>query len=353
MKINLLNLDRKNMEKYFAKINEKPFRASQIMKWIYHNYSNNFDEMTNISKNLKNKLKQTSVIHPPKILKKYYSIDGTIKWILEIDKQQIESIYIPSKKRATLCISSQIGCYLNCDFCLTGKQGFNRNLYVSEIIGQIWTIKKKIKSSKRKLPKITNITIMGMGEPLLNLNNIITSINIMADKFGFSFSNKHITLSTAGIAPAIKKISSTNISLAVSLHATNNIIRNKIMPINKKYNIKTLLKSIKYFLKKSKNKNHITIEYIMLKNINDQKHHANKLIKILRGIKAKINLIPFNSFKESTYKSSSIEKINIFSNILKKSGIISTIRKSRGNDIYAACGQLSGNIKNKLKRQNS
>ncbi|WP_343189624.1 23S rRNA (adenine(2503)-C(2))-methyltransferase RlmN [Buchnera aphidicola] len=338
MKINLLNFDRKKMRNFFISINEKYFHADQIFKWIYHYNYNNFDKMSNLSKKLRKKLKKIACIKSPIIINKKKSIDNSVKYIMKIDNKFIETVYIPEKNRNTICISSQIGCSLKCSFCSTGDIGFYRNLYVSEIIGQILNINKKLKKKK-----ITNIVIMGMGEPLLNLKNIITSINIMKDNYGFNISKYRIRLSTVGITPGLKKLrKSIDVPLALSLHAPNNKLRSKIIPVNKKYNINEILNEIKKYLKISKtNKKKITIEYIMLKNINDSIKIANQLIKILNNIPSKINLIPFNYYNKSNYFSSNNKKILKFYNFLKKKNFIVTIRKNRGNDINAACGQLS------------
>ncbi|MGK2896832.1 MAG: 23S rRNA (adenine(2503)-C(2))-methyltransferase RlmN [Candidatus Makana argininalis] len=350
-KINLLDMNRKELINFFLKISEKEFRAKQIMKWIYHNGCNNFNNMSNINSKLKLKLKNISKIKIPKIHKQYISQDNTIKWIIQIKNQQIETVYIPEKNRSTLCISSQIGCPLKCSFCSTAKQGFNRNLKTSEIIGQILIANKFIKLyNLNKKKKITNIVIMGMGEPLLNFQNIKKSIDIMIDRFGFFLSKKKITISTSGIVPMIKKLHNMNISLAISLHAPNDIIRNKIMPINIKYNINSLIYAIKKYIKKSKKKTtRVTIEYVMIKNINDKIEHAHQLAKLLYNINCIINIIPFNQFTGSIYQCSSKKQIKIFYKILINYGLITTIRKTRGVDINASCGQLVGNVINRIK----
>ncbi|CUR53718.1 Dual-specificity RNA methyltransferase RlmN [Serratia symbiotica] len=352
-KINLLNFNRKKMHIFFKKINEKSFHADQVMKWIYHHYCDDFYKMTNISKILQNKLKNIAEICAPEIITEKYSIDGTIKWIIKIDNQQIETVYIPNTNRATLCISSQIGCILGCTFCSTAQQGFKRNLYVSEIIGQVWRISKIINSLKHinKRP-ITNIVMMGMGEPLLNLKNVVPAIEIMLDDFGFGLSKRHVTLSTSGISPALKMLSNMiDISLAISLHAPNNEIRNKIMPINYKYNIESILIAVNDYIKKSKaNKGRVTIEYVMLNNINDSIDNAHQLAKILKNTPCKINLIPWNPFPMAPYYCSSNNRINHFLQILTKYGFTTIIRKIRGNDINAACGQLTGNVITYAKR---
>ncbi|MBK4775517.1 23S rRNA (adenine(2503)-C(2))-methyltransferase RlmN [Candidatus Pantoea edessiphila] len=345
-KINLLSLSRNKMREFFVSLGEKPFHADQVMKWIYHHYCNDFNKMTNINKNLRAKLEKFAEISVPIIDKEIRSSDGTIKWLLDVGKQFIETVYIPYKSRATLCISSQIGCALGCKFCYTAKQGFIRNLLTSEIVGQIWCIANIIKNNKsiKNMHPITNIVMMGMGEPLLNLKNVVQSINIMLDNFGFGFSKRRITLSTSGIVPALKKLGDlVNISLAISLHAPNDQLRNEILPINKKYNIEMFLSATKEYLKKSKARQGIvTIEYVLLSNINDRIEHAYELVKLLKNLPCKINLIPWNAFPDSLYTCSSNNRIDRFSKVLIEHGFNTTIRKNRGSDIRAACGQLSG-----------
>ncbi|ALD15235.1 ribosomal RNA large subunit methyltransferase N [Buchnera aphidicola (Aphis glycines)] len=344
--VNLLDLDFKNIQLFLASIGAKIFTAEQIIQWIYSHNCYDFNKMSNISKKIKKKLHQTSCIKTSNFSEEQISSDGTIKWVTSLNNQKIETVYIPEKKRSTLCISSQIGCSLKCDFCATGKQGFNRNLKVSEIISQILQAKKKLKNTK-----ITNIVFMGMGEPLLNLNNVITALKIILNINGFGLSKRRITLSTAGIAPAIDKLNKIiDINLAISLHAPNNNIRNLIMPINKIYNIESILSAVSRYLKNSNaNRNGVTIEYVMLKNINDSIKNAQELAYILKKIPSKINLIPWNSFKNSNFISSTNSNINTFANILRKKGFNTTIRKNRGQDINAACGQLTGNIINYRK----
>ncbi|WMC20346.1 MAG: 23S rRNA (adenine(2503)-C(2))-methyltransferase RlmN [Enterobacteriaceae bacterium PSpyr] len=347
--MNLLNIGYKEIFLIFIILGEKSFRAKQLIKKIYNFKSNNFNLFNNLNKNTLIKIKKIIYINTLNLFKLNYSYDGTIKFIMEIDKQKIETIYIPEYNRATLCISSQIGCSLGCKFCFTGKQGFNRNLYTFEIISQILNVMKFIKI--KKLHFITNIVIMGMGEPLLNFKNIVNSILIMLNKYCFNFSKRKITLSTVGIIPAINNLKKyLDIKLALSLHASNNKIRNLIIPLNIKYNIKNILKSIKNYIYKSKaNKNGVTIEYIMLKNVNDKEKYAHQLAYILRNLLCKINLIPFNKFSYSKYLCSSNNKIHKFYNILLNYGFIVTIRKNRGIDINAACGQLSGKVFNRIK----
>ncbi|XZR53271.1 MAG: 23S rRNA (adenine(2503)-C(2))-methyltransferase RlmN [Enterobacteriaceae bacterium] len=351
-KINLLSFNYQKIFLLFIILGEKSFRSKQIIKYIYNFNENNLNLIKNINKKTFFKINKIMNINILNIFKIKYSYDGTIKFIMEINKQKIETIYIPEKTRATLCISSQIGCSLGCKFCLTGKQGYNRNLYTSEIISQIWNVIKFVKI--KKLHFITNIVIMGMGEPLLNFKNIISAILIMFDKYCFNFSKRRIILSTVGILPILNKLKKfIDIKLALSLHASNNKIRNIIIPLNKKYNIENILKSIKNYIKNSKtNKNGVTIEYIMLKGINDKYKYAHQLAFILKNILCKINLIPFNNFLGSKYLCSSYNRIYNFSRILLKYGFITIIRKNRGSDINAACGQLSGEVFNRINLLN-
>lgn len=346
-KINLLNFNYTQMRKFFLSIGEKDFCADQVMHWIYHEYCNNFNKMTNISKILRKKLNDMCVITAPKFIEEKRSVDGTIKWKVAINNNLVETVYIPEKNRSTLCVSSQIGCILKCSFCATGQSGFKGNLNVSEIVGQIWNASKIINRNEfHKHHPITNIVFMGMGEPLLNLNNVVNALKIILNDFGFNISKNKVTLSTSGIVPALDKLRNMiDVNLAISLHAPNNIIRNQLMPINKKYNIQDLLNSISRYLNKSKaNRGGITIEYVMLNNINDEVVHAKELAMILKKIPSKINLIPWNFFPNSIYNSSDPIKIKKFASILIKKGFFTIIRKNRGMDINAACGQLIGNI---------
>ncbi|WP_343126353.1 23S rRNA (adenine(2503)-C(2))-methyltransferase RlmN [Buchnera aphidicola] len=346
-KINLLSLNITKMENFCIFLGEKKFRASQIMYWIYQKFYKNFDKMTNLSKIFIKKLKKYAFVKTPLLKFQEISKDGTIKLGFELNKKIIETIYIPEKKRITLCISSQIGCPLKCNFCATGKLGFFRNLLVEEIIGQVWYVMRQSYKKKKLYKKITNIVMMGMGEPLLNFHNIQIVLDILLHKNCSNFSKHKITVSTAGIVPALIKMKKKlDISLAISLHASNNEIRNSLMPINYKYNIQELIFAVKNYLKISKaNRSRVTIEYVMLKDINDQKKHAKELIKLLKNLSCKINLIPWNPIPNSLYVSSPMENIINFSKILMQKGFVTLIRKNRGMDINAACGQLSGQKK--------
>ncbi|WP_343192380.1 23S rRNA (adenine(2503)-C(2))-methyltransferase RlmN [Buchnera aphidicola (Formosaphis micheliae)] len=344
-KINLLSFNYVQMCNFFLSIGEKKYCADQIMYWIYQKYCNDFNKMTNLSILLRNKLNNICIISAPKFIEEVKSIDGTIKWKVIVNKNFIETVFIPERNRSTLCISSQIGCPLKCTFCATGQQKFKGNLNVEHIIGQIWTVCKILNyNNVSKIRPITNIVMMGMGEPLLNLKNVINALEIMVDNFCFNFSKHKITLSTSGIIPALDKLkNSIDVNLAISLHAPNNFIRNQLMSINKKYNIQNLLCAVKRYLKKSKIKQkRVTIEYVMLDHINDEICHAEELASILKDIPSKINLIPWNIFPNSKYKTSNMIRIKRFSDILINKGFLTIIRKNRGIDINAACGQLVG-----------
>ncbi|WWP01040.1 MAG: 23S rRNA (adenine(2503)-C(2))-methyltransferase RlmN [Candidatus Dasytiphilus stammeri] len=347
-RINLLDLNRKKMHEFFISIGEKSYRADQVMKWIYHYYYNDFNLMTNLNKKLCSKLISCAKIQAPEITEEYRSNDGTIKWIIRVKTQKVEMVYLPHERHATLCISSQVGCALKCQFCFTAQQGFNRNLCVSEIIGQVWIANKTLISLGRS--PINNVVMMGMGEPLLNLSNLLPAIEIMLDNFGLALSKRHITISTSGIVPAIDKLKNKiDVALAISLHAPNDKLRSSIMPINKKYNITNLLAAVRRYLATSRANGLVTIEYVMIDHVNDYIEHAYELVDLLKEIPCKINLIPWNPYPNAPYRRSSIIRIKRFYNIMVSSGFITIIRKIRGDDINAACGQLSGTVINRIK----
>lgn len=352
-KINLLDLNRQQMREFFVSMGEKPFRADQVMKWIYHYCCDDFDEMTDINKVFRNLLKEVAEIRAPEVTEEQRSSDGTIRWAIQIGGQQVETVYIPEKDRATLCVSSQVGCALECKFCSTAQQGFNRNLRVSEIIGQIWRVAKIIGAAKvtGKRP-ITNVVMMGMGEPLLNLNNVVPAMEIMLDDFGFGLSKRRVTLSTSGVVPALDKLSDMiDVALAISLHAPNDTIRDEIVPINKKYNIETFLAAVSRYVGKSNaNQGRVTIEYVMLDHINDSTDNAHELAALLKDTPCKINLIPWNPFPNAPYGRSSNNRIDRFSKVLMDYGFTTIVRKTRGDDIDAACGQLAGEVIDRTKR---
>ncbi len=281
-KINLLDLNRQQMREFFKNMGEKPFRADQVMKWMYHYCCDDFDEMTDINKVLRSKLKEVAEIRAPEVVEEQRSTDGTIKWAIAVGDQRVETVYIPEEDRATLCVSSQVGCALECKFCSTAQQGFNRNLRVSEIIGQVWRAAKIVGAVKTTgVRPITNVVMMGMGEPLLNLNNVVPAMEIMLDDFGFGLSKRRVTLSTSGVVPALDKLGDMiDVALAISLHAPNDTIRDEIVPINKKYNIETFLNSVRGYISKSNaNQGRVTIEYVMLDHVNDGTEHAHELVQ--------------------------------------------------------------------------
>ncbi|WP_420720246.1 bifunctional tRNA (adenosine(37)-C2)-methyltransferase TrmG/ribosomal RNA large subunit methyltransferase RlmN [Providencia rettgeri] len=352
-KINLLDLNRKQMREFFAELGEKPFRADQVMKWIYHYCYDDFEQMTDINKVLRAKLTEVAEIRAPEVADEQRSSDGTIKWAIKVGDQLVETVYIPEADRATLCVSSQVGCALECKFCSTAQQGFNRNLRVSEIIGQVWRAAKiigSLKSSGRR--PITNVVMMGMGEPLLNLNNVVPAMEIMLDDFGFGLSKRRVTISTSGVVPALDKLGDMiDVALAISLHAPTDDVRDDIVPINKKYNIETFLASVNRYLTKSNaNAGRVTVEYVMLDHINDSVEQAHQLAECLKNTPSKINLIPWNPFPGAPYGRSSNSRIDRFSKVLMEYGFTTIVRKTRGDDIDAACGQLAGDVIDRTKR---
>ena len=352
-KINLMDLTRQQMREFFKELGEKPFRADQLVEWIYHFGEDNFDNMTNINKKLREKLKAVAEIKAPEVAVEQRSADGTIKWAMQVGEQQVETVYIPEADRATLCVSSQVGCALACTFCSTAQQGFNRNLTVSEIIGQVWRASKIIGNfGVTGIRPITNVVMMGMGEPLLNVANVVPAMEIMLDDFAYGLSKRRVTLSTSGVVPALDNLSKMiDVALAISLHAPNDELRDEIVPINKKYNIKMLIDSVNRYLSVS-NANHgkVTIEYVMLDHVNDGVEHAHQLAEVLKNTPCKINLIPWNPFPEAPYAKSSNTRIDRFQKTLMEYGFTVIIRKTRGDDIDAACGQLAGDVIDRTKR---
>ncbi len=352
-KINLLGMPRQKMIDFFADLGEKPFRAKQVMQWIHQYGVMDFDEMSNISKVLREKLKEIAIVQAPEITYQAISKDGTRKWLMKMPGgSSIETVLIPEGNRGTLCISSQIGCALDCSFCSTGKQGFNRNLSAEEIVGQIWNAIASFEDLDRTKDRpVTNVVMMGMGEPLLNFDNVMDSIDLMMDDFAYSISKRRVTISTAGVVPAIDKMNGlTDASLAISLHAPNDELRNQLVPVNKKYPIAMLLDSAKNYLSNLSDKRKATIEYTLLAGVNDRKVHADQLIELLKDFPCKINLIPFNPFPGSGYKKPSNTEVRCFQDWLTKAGYITTVRTTRGDDIDAACGQLVGLVEDKTRR---
>lgn len=349
-KINLLNFSQADLVDFFVAMGEPKFRAAQIIKWIHQCRVTDFSAMTNLSLALRCYLPDHAEIKPPEIAREVVSSDGTLKWLLRLcDDNFIETVFIPEGDRGTLCISTQVGCALNCDFCATGKQGFKRNLTLGEIIGQLYLAIGKLAPADDlyKSRVITNVVFMGMGEPLLNFDNVVKAVRLMLDDIAYGLSKYRVTISTAGIVPAIKKLREVSLaSLAISLHAPNDELRSKLMPINKKYPLKELMAVCKdYYAREPKRV--VTIEYIMIAGVNDSIAQAKQLVALLHGIPCKVNLIKFNAGvdgKKSAYLPSSQDSIDDFRNVLLERGINTITRKSRGADIKAACGQLVGGV---------
>jgi 23S rRNA (adenine2503-C2)-methyltransferase len=344
--INLLGLDREAMMAFCVEHGEKPFRADQLLQWIHQRGVSDFEVMTNLSKTLRGRLQETCEIRPPEIVHEQISTDGTCKWVLQTDAQnRVETVFIPEEGRGTLCVSSQVGCALECTFCSTAKQGFNRNLSAAEIIGQLWVAQREL-----GIGAVTNVVLMGMGEPLLNFNNVVAAINLMLDDHAYGLSKRRVTLSTSGIVPALDRLAEvSDVSLAVSLHAPTDALRDELVPINRKYPIRELMEACKRYIGQDARRK-VTIEYVMLDGINDTPAHAKALIRVLSHVPSKVNLIPFNPFPGSDYRCSSRDTIRQFSELLQAGGLITTTRKTRGDDIDAACGQLVGKVKDRTRR---
>jgi len=352
-KVNLLGLDKKALEDFFVSIGEKPYRAQQVLKWIHFNGAADFQSMTNLSKTLRIQLEETAEINLPDVIYEKEAEDGTYKWLLKLqDGNCIETVFIPEKTRGTLCVSSQVGCILNCDFCSTGKQGFNRNLSTAEIISQLWVAVRSLSKTNGIHDRhVTNVVMMGMGEPLLNFDNLLPALNLMMEDFAYGLSKRRVTVSTAGVIPALEKLrDASDAALAVSLHAPNDELRNKLVPLNKKYPLKDLMQVCKHYFKDDKRRA-ITMEYVMLDGINDSPAHAKQLIRLLNGVRVKMNLIPFNPFPHTDYQRSTPQAIARFRDILIQAGLNTTVRRTRGDDIDAACGQLAGQVKDRTRRK--
>ncbi|OAV01995.1 MULTISPECIES: 23S rRNA (adenine(2503)-C(2))-methyltransferase RlmN [Moraxella] len=361
-KVNLLGMSKDELSAFFVSLGEKPFRATQVMKWIYQFGVTDFFEMTNISKKLQHKLHEVAYVVPPTVKYKEFSQDGTRKWVFEVaGGSLVETVLIPADDgkqfgRKTLCISSQVGCALDCSFCSTGKQGFERDLTPSEIIGQLWVANQSYMENvppTERENRVTNVVMMGMGEPLLNYNPVVAAMSLMLDDHAFGLSKRRVTLSTSGVVPKMYDLAKDiDVALAISLHAPNDELRNELVPINKKYPLKDLIKAAKSYVydENPRHKKHITIEYVMLAGVNDSDEHAHQLVDLLKDLPSKINLIPFNPFPHAPYGRSSNNRIHAFSHILNQAGFVCTIRQTRGDDIDAACGQLVGQVADRTRR---
>lgn len=348
---NLLGLDLHGLEAFFVELDEKPFRARQLLQWIHKYRITEFAEMSNLSKALREKLQAVAEIKLPEVMHEHISQDGTRKWIIKLScGNAIETVFIPESGRGTLCVSSQVGCALTCTFCSTAQQGFNRNLDAAEIIAQLWIANEALGKDPKGNRVVTNVVMMGMGEPLANYSNVVTAMNLMRDDFGYGISWRRLTLSTSGIVPMIDKLrEDCHVSLAISLHAANDELRDQIVPINQKYPIAELLAACKRYVV-GQQRRHITVEYVMLDGINDSIQDAKDLVRLLKGLPNKINLIPFNPFPGTHYKCSSRNQIVRFQQYLIDQGLVATVRKTRGDDIVAACGQLAGEVQDKSRR---
>lgn len=353
-KMNLLGLPEAKLIAFFESIGEKKFRAIQVMKWIHQLGADNFDDMTNVSKDLRAKLKNIAEIRLPEVVQQFDSTDGTRKFLIRVTGGSvIETVFIPDGERGTLCVSSQVGCSLDCSFCATGKQGFNRDLTAAEIIGQVWIAAKSFGQLQANGPRrVTNVVMMGMGEPLLNFDNVVDSMNLMMHDNAYGISKRRVTLSTSGVVPQLDRLSQyTDACLAISLHAPNDELRNELVPINRKYPIAMLLDSAKRYIEAMPDTHRkITIEYTLIDQVNDRPHHAHELAELLRDVPVKINLIPFNPFNLSNYKRVSNNALRKFQDILMEAGYITTVRTTRGEDIDAACGQLAGQVNDLTRR---
>lgn len=349
--VNLFGLDVDQMRGFFVSIGEKPFRAEQVLKWIYHSGVTDFSEMTNLGVELRQRLPGLAVIEPPRILREQRSVDGTIKWLMGFGgANAIETVFIPETSRGTLCISSQIGCSLNCSFCSTGAQGFSRNLSTGEIIGQVWQAAQLLGHQRNGVRRITNVVLMGMGEPLLNYEAVLPALRLMRDDLGFGLAARRVTLSTAGLVPGIDRLrGEIDVALAVSLHAPEDALREELVPLNRKYPIAELMAACQRYVS-GKHKRSVTFEYTLINEVNDHPEHARKLVKLLRRVPSKLNLIPFNPFPGAPYQCSSEQRIRDFQAIVMAGGLIATVRKTRGDDIDAACGQLAGKVLDRTRR---
>lgn len=351
MTVNLLDFDAAGLTAYFAGLGEKPFRARQVLRWMHRFGQSDFDAMTDIAKSLREKLKQVAAIVPPAIVSDRLSDDGTRKFLFDVGGgNAVETVFIPEDDRGTLCVSTQAGCALDCAFCSTGKQGFNRNLTVAEIIGQLWQANRALGADPNGERIISNVVLMGMGEPLANFENAVTALRLMLDDNAYGLSRRRVTVSTSGLVPVMDRLrDECPVALAVSLHAPNDALRDELVPINRKYPLRELMAACKRYLEKAP-RDFVTFEYVMLDGVNDSDAHARQLLALTRDVPCKFNLIPFNPFPASPFRRSPAPRIRAFADILMSAGIVTTTRKTRGDDIDAACGQLAGQVRDKTRR---
>ncbi len=349
--MNLLDLDLQGLTAWFQDIGEKPFRAKQVLRWLHQHGAEEFDQMTDLAKDLREKLKQLAQIRPPVLVAEQAAADGTRKFLLEVAPgNRVETVFIPETDRGTLCVSTQVGCALECRFCSTGRQGFNRNLSVAEILGQLWWANKALARDPKGERIISNVVLMGMGEPLLNFENVVTALSVMLDDHAYGLSRRRVTVSTSGIVPAMDRLRERMpVALAVSLHAPDDALRDELVPINRKYPLSELMAACRRYVAAAP-RDFITFEYVMLDGVNDSLMHARALIELTRDVPCKFNLIPFNPFPDSGYRRSAPQTVRRFAAELQAAGLIATIRKTRGDDIDAACGQLAGEVEDRSRR---
>ncbi|HEU4353494.1 MAG TPA: 23S rRNA (adenine(2503)-C(2))-methyltransferase RlmN [Burkholderiales bacterium] len=345
MKQNLLGLDAAGLERFLQ--NEKSFRARQVLRWVHQRGEADFDRMTDLARELREKLAADASVEPPRIVGDTVAADGTRKWLLKVDgANAVEAVFIPEARRGTLCVSSQAGCVLDCAFCSTGKQGFNRNLTTAEIVGQLWLANRLLEGER----PVTNVVMMGMGEPLLNLDNVVPALRLMLEDNAYGLSRRRVTVSTAGVVPGIDRLrEECPVALAVSLHASNDALRDRLVPVNRKYPLRELIAACNRYLEKAP-RDFITFEYVMLEGVNDADDQARELIALAARVRSKFNLIPFNPFPNSGFRRSSPERIRRFGEVLQRAGLTVTTRKTRGDDIAAACGQLAGDVADRTRR---
>jgi 23S rRNA (adenine2503-C2)-methyltransferase len=346
--VNLIGLDAAGLERFFAEHGEKPFRARQVLRWIHQRGETDFGQMSDLAKALREKLVDVARVDAPVIVGDSLAEDGTRKWLLKVDERNaVEAVFIPETNRGTLCVSSQAGCVLDCAFCSTGKQGFNRNLSTAEIVGQLWLANRLLEGER----PVSNVVMMGMGEPLLNLDNVIPALRLMLDDNAYGLSRRRVTVSTSGVIPGMDRLrDECPVALAVSLHAPNDALRDELVPVNKKYPLKELLAACNRYLEKAP-RDFITMEYVMLDGVNDSDDHAHELVELAKRVRCKFNLIPFNPFPASGFGRSSPERIRRFAEIVQRAGLTVTTRKTRGDEIAAACGQLAGDVADRTRRQ--
>lgn len=348
--VNLLGLDRAGLEEWFERTGERPFRARQLMGWLYRRGVADFGAMTDLAQGLRTRLAGAARAAPPAVLRDETGADGTRKWLLETGgSNAVEMVYIPEPDRGTLCVSSQVGCAMDCAFCATGAQGFNRNLETAEIVGQVWLANRLLAGRGPEQAAVTNVVFMGMGEPLANYRNLLPALRLLVDPLGFGLSKRRVTVSTSGLVPAIERLAADcDVALAVSLHAPDDVLRDKLVPINRRYPIAQLMAACRRYVGRNPHR-HVTIEYVMLDAVNDSDRHARQLIRCLEGLRAKVNLIPFNPYPGARFTASSPARIDRFRELVMEGGFMTVTRRTRGEDIDAACGQLAGQVSNRVR----